>query len=39
MGYIRVKVVVANPQDREKRLELELLADTGAIYTRFLKQH
>ncbi|HID90788.1 TPA: Retroviral aspartyl protease [Candidatus Bathyarchaeota archaeon] len=33
MGYVRVKAVLANPYDRSKRVELSLLADTGAIYT------
>lgn len=33
MGYTRVKAVVANPLGRSKRQEVELLADTGAIYT------
>jgi aspartyl protease family protein len=33
MGYARVKAVVANPSERIRRREVELLADTGAIYT------
>jgi len=33
MGYVRVKGVVANPLKREIRVEVEFIADTGAIYT------
>jgi len=33
MGYVKVKGVVANPFERGKRLELEFLVDTGAMYT------
>ena len=33
MGYIRVKALVANPLDRSKREEIEVLVDTGAIFT------
>ncbi|MCP8312945.1 MAG: Retroviral aspartyl protease [archaeon] len=33
MGYIKVKAKIANPQERNKYREVELLADTGAIYT------
>ncbi|MCP8309533.1 MAG: Retroviral aspartyl protease [archaeon] len=33
MGYIKVKAKIANPQERNKYREIELLADTGAIYT------
>lgn len=32
-GYVRVKGVVANPLKREVRVEVEFIADTGAIYT------
>ena len=33
MGHVRVKVKVRNPQQRTLEAELELLADTGAIYS------
>ena len=33
MGYIKVKAKVSNPIDRSKSIMIELLADTGAIYT------
>jgi predicted aspartyl protease len=33
VGYVKVKGLVANPFDRDKRVELEFLADTGAMYT------
>jgi len=33
VGYVKVKGFVANPFDRDKRLELEFLVDTGAMYT------
>lgn len=33
MGHTRVKAVIANPLEKAKRREVELLADTGAIYT------
>lgn len=33
MGYTKVKAVVANPFERVRRQEVELLADTGAIYS------
>ena len=33
MGYVRVKVKVRNIQKPKKEAELELLADTGAIYS------
>ena len=33
MGYTKVKAVVANPLERARRIEVELLADTGAIYS------
>jgi len=33
MGYVRVRGAVANPLKREVRVELEFIADTGAIYT------
>jgi len=33
VGYIRVKGIVANPLRRDVRVEVEFIADTGAIYT------
>ena len=33
MGYVRVKVKVRNPQRRGHEADVELLADTGAIYS------
>ncbi len=33
MGYVRVKGVIANPFKRDLRIEVEFIADTGAIYT------
>lgn len=33
MGYVRVRGTVANPSDHSLRVELEFIADTGAIYT------
>ncbi len=33
MGYVRVKGIIANPFRRELKLEIEFIADTGAIYT------
>ncbi len=33
MGYVRVKGVIANPFRRDVRVEVEFVADTGAIYT------
>jgi len=33
MGFVRVKAVIANPAAPERREELELLADTGALYS------
>ena len=33
MGHTKVKAVVANPLERARRKEVELLADTGAIYS------
>ena len=33
MGYVRVNVKVRNPQQRILEAEVELLADTGAIYS------
>lgn len=33
MGYVRVRGVVANVSDRNLRVELEFIVDTGAIYT------
>lgn len=33
MGYVRVKVKVRNPRERGHEQEVELLVDTGAIYS------
>jgi len=33
VGYVRVKGVVANPLRRDIKVEVEFIADTGAIYT------
>lgn len=33
MGYVRARAIVANPADRTKSIDLDCLADTGAIYT------
>jgi clan AA aspartic protease len=33
MGYTKVKAIVVNPQDRKRRLDLELIVDTGVIYS------
>lgn len=33
MGYVRVKVKLRNPQQRTREAEVEVLADTGAIYS------
>jgi len=33
MGYVKVRGVVANPLKRELRVEVEFIADTGAIYS------
>lgn len=33
MGYVRVKVKLRNPQQRILEAEVELLADTGVIYS------
>lgn len=33
MGYVKVAVRIYNPADRSKFVHLDLLADTGAIYT------
>ena len=33
MGYVRVRGIVANPVKRSLRVEVEFVADTGAIYT------
>ncbi len=33
MGYVRVKVRISNIERPEKSKEIELIADTGAIYT------
>jgi len=33
LGYVRVRVKVRNPHEREREREVELLAQTGAIYS------
>jgi hypothetical protein len=33
MGYVRVKARIWNIENPDRKLEVELLADTGAIYT------
>jgi len=33
MGYVKVAAKIYNPADRSKPIQLDLLADTGAIYT------
>lgn len=33
LGNVRVKTVIANPVDRTRRIELDCLVDTGAVYT------
>ncbi len=33
MGYIKVKATVANPFNRDVKLDVEFVADTGVIYT------
>jgi len=33
MGYVYVKGLIINPKDRSRQLELDFIADTGAIYT------
>ena|SRR5579862_2600017 len=33
MGYIRVKALVSNPLDPSRQKEVEVLVDTGAIYS------
>ncbi len=33
MGYVKVATKIGNPADRSKSIRLDLLADTGAIYT------
>jgi len=33
VGYVRIKGVVANPLRRDVRVEVEFVADAGAIYT------
>ena len=33
MGYSKVKAKIRNPTQRDKCVEVELVADTGAIYT------
>jgi clan AA aspartic protease len=33
LGYVKVKAVIANPADKLKKLDVDCLVDTGAIYT------
>jgi len=33
LGYVRVRVKIRNSYEREREREVELLADTGAIYS------
>jgi len=33
LGHVKVRVKIRNPQEREREREVELLADTGAIYS------
>ena len=33
MGYVRVKADIANPANRSKKISVDCLVDTGAIYT------
>ena len=33
LGYVRVKALIANSADKTKRIDVECLVDTGAIYT------
>jgi len=33
MGYVKVRGVLANPLKHELRVEVEFIADTGAIYS------
>ena len=33
MGYVRVRGIIANPFKRDLRIDVEFIADTGAIYT------
>jgi len=33
LGYIQLKVRISNPLEKSRYVELEMLADTGAIYT------
>jgi aspartyl protease family protein len=33
LGYVRVKTVIANLADKSKRIDVDCLVDTGAIYT------
>jgi len=33
LGYVKVRVKVRNPHEREREREVELIADTGAIYS------
>jgi predicted aspartyl protease len=32
LGYIRVKVVIANPAEKMKKFDVDCLVDTGTIY-------
>ena len=38
MGYIRLPVKVSNPDDRSKYVDINLLVDTGAVFTLVSKQ-
>lgn len=33
LGYVRVKAIIANLADRTKKIDVDCLVDTGAIYT------
>jgi len=33
LGYVRVRVKIRNPHEKQRESEVELLADTGAIYS------
>ncbi|MEM2936294.1 MAG: retroviral-like aspartic protease family protein [Candidatus Bathyarchaeia archaeon] len=33
MGYVKVRGVLANPSKHELKVEVEFIADTGAIYS------
>jgi len=39
MGYVKVKATVRNVYDSKLQTELELIADTGAIYTIISRKH